>query len=477
MATIDDRGGPRWWLRRLEKELGGRQGQMQQMNAYYVGDHPLPFLTKAHNAKIRDEFRQLLESARSNFMRLVVDAAEERLRVEGFRLSATGDALTDQESWRIWQANQMDAESQTAFIEALVKGVCYLSVWAGEEFASIAVEDPLETVVAYTPGSNYRARDAALKVWADGVNGVRRATVYLPDGIYRFEAPAEPTESRAPAHSASALESGTAWKPLGGDVDFTGDAFVRNPLGVVPIVPLRNRPRLLCEGESELADVYRSQNLINGQLFLRCLAGYFGAHRQRWAVGLTLHEDEKGNPVEPFDVAIDRLWSTENPETKFGEFEQTDLSGYIKAIEQDVLHIAVTSRTPRHYLIEQGQSPSGDAIRSAEAGLVAKVRRKMRPFGEGLEEAVRLARLFQGEEDAPVDSEIVWADPQTRTEAETTDAVIKQFQAGLIPLEAAQAELGYTQTEIARFRSQRAADELEGLLRPPAAVETDEVAV
>ncbi|MCZ7537812.1 MAG: phage portal protein [Acidimicrobiia bacterium] len=159
---------------------------------------------------------------------------------------------------------------------------------------------------------------------------------------------------------------------------------------------------------------------------------------------------------------------------KFGEFEQTDLGGYISAIEQDVLHIAVTSRTPRHYLIEQGQSPSGDAIRSAEAGLVAKVRRKMRPFGECFEEVLRLARRFDGLGEPPPDSEIIWADPQTRTEAETTDAVIKKFQAGLIPWRTAVEDLGYTQTEIARMAGMRTLDQV---LQPTPSLAGEEDAV
>jgi hypothetical protein len=66
----------------------------------------------------------------------------------------------------------MDAQSQTAFLESLIKGVSYLSVWADEDGdgkADIAVEDPLQTIVAYEPGSNYRRRVAALKVWLDDV--------------------------------------------------------------------------------------------------------------------------------------------------------------------------------------------------------------------------------------------------------------------------------------------------------------------
>lgn len=458
---------PEWWRDKLLAELTKRQPQMQLMDAYYKGDHPLPFLTKAHNSKMRDEFRQLLEDSRANFMRLVVDVVEERMKVEGIRLSAESDPVGDAASWKIWQANQMDAESQAGFVEALVKGVSYLSVWSGEksgDYPVIAVEDPLQTIVGYEPGSNYRKRAAALKVWTDDWTGMRRANVYLPDGIYKYQAKTANEQAPAtPAGTAAANAEKPQWKQLDGDA-----GFVPNPLNIVPIVPLRNRPRLLCEGESELIDVFRIQNGINGFLFLLALAGYFGAHKQRWAVGMTLMVDHKGKPIEPFDIAIDRLITHENAEAKFGEFSATDLTGYIKAIEQKVLHIAVTTRTPRHYLIQEGQSPSGDAIQSAESGLVKKVERKQRPFGEGLEEAIGLARRFAGESDTPVDSEIVWADAATESPAVITDAVIKQFAGGLIPWEAALEKLGATQTEIQRYSAMRLSDALlQGIANPP----------
>lgn len=446
---------PLWWLYKLGAQLENRQSQMQLMDAYYTGDHPLPFLTKTHTAKIRNEFRQLLEDSKSNFMGLVVDTCEERLKVEGFRLSAANDKVADQKSWDIWQANGMDQESQTAFLETLVKGVTYLSVWEGEKYPTIAVEDASQTIVGYEPGSNYKRRAAALKMWVDDWTGKRRANVYLRDGIYKFEAPV--SDSEKPSLMSTVRNALTDDRPRWKELE---NEFVQNRFDVVPIIALRNRPRLLSEGTSELADVYHVQNGINGFIFLLALAGYFGAHRQRWAAGIALMEDANGKPMEPFDSAVDRLWMSENPEAKFGEFSQTALDGYIAAIEQKVSHIAITTRTPRHYLVQSGQSPSGDAIKSAESGLIRKVGRKQGPFGEGLEETLRVARRFAGEKDAPVDSEIVWADPQTRSEAEITDAVIKQYDGGLIPWEAALEKLGYTQTQIARFSAMRASDAL-----------------
>jgi hypothetical protein len=60
-----------------------------------------------------------------------------------------------------------------------------------------------------------------------------------------------------------------------------------------------------------------------------------------------------------------------------------------------------------------------------------------------------LARRFAGEPDAPVDSEIIWADPEIRTEGEVVDAAVKKYQAGLTPWYQTMEDIGYSQTKIA----------------------------
>jgi len=449
-------GAPEWWLWKLYGQLEARRGDMEKFDAYYRGDHPLPFITKAHEPKLFTEFRRMLEESRSNFCRLVVDAVEERMQIEGIRLS-TKSSRTDRKAWDIWQANQMDSDSNVAMIESLTMGVSYLSVWAGEKYPVIAVEDPRQTIVAYVPGTNYRERAAALKVWTDDWTGRIRANVYLPKGIYKFEqqsggggGPVVGPPTRWPGEaSAPPPARGSGGVPEARWVELESE-FAPNGVGVVPIVPLRNRPRLLCEGESELSDVTSVQNEINGLLFLRQLAAYFSSHRQRWASGIQMIKED-GTPNVTINTAVDQLWWNANPDGKFGDFEQTDLSGYIQSIEQMVGHIAITTRTPRHYLLPEGQEPSGDSVKAAESGLVKKIQRKMRPFGEGFEEALRLARLFSGAGSTPPNSEIVWADPQIRTEAEITDAAIKKLQAGLIDRRQALEDVGYTQTQIERI--------------------------
>ena len=147
------------------------------------------------------------------------------------------------------------------------------------------------------------------------------------------------------------------------------------------------------------------------------------------------------------------VWVNESPDGTFGEFGQTDLKPYLDAHERDIQDLAVITRTPRHYLFQSGQSPSGDAIQSAEQGLVAKAIAKMSDFSDPLEEAIRLARLFAGNKDNYVDSEVIWADPQTKDKKSNSDAIIGQYNAGLIDKGTALEELGYSPTQIERMES------------------------
>jgi hypothetical protein len=99
-----------------------RQTGISFYDAYYRGDHPLPWLAP----QAREEFRRILRMTRSNYMGLVVDAMTERLQVEGFRLADAeqGDAAT----WRIWQANNLDSDSDQGILEAAICGQSYMLV-------------------------------------------------------------------------------------------------------------------------------------------------------------------------------------------------------------------------------------------------------------------------------------------------------------------------------------------------------------
>jgi hypothetical protein len=158
-----------------------------------------------------------------------------------------------------------------------------------------------------------------------------------------------------------------------------------------------------------------------------------------------------------------------NPaDPELGEFEQTDLASMIAAIQMEVQHTGAISRTPYHYLLPQaGQPPSGESLKSAETGLVAKVRDSMLHTGESWEEVFRLNFAFRGDaRSQDLGAEVIWKDPESRTEAVHTDAMVK-WQTLNIPDEVIWEELGLSPRQIARIKELNAA-EAEALQVAPA---------
>jgi hypothetical protein len=447
-------GSPLWWLDNLQKKLQKRRSEIAVYDDYYEGRHPLAFASE----KFLKAFGGLFEAFADNWCDLVVDAVEERLNVTGFRLEA--DSRGDDAAWAMWQANNLDADSQMGITEALVNGLAAAIVWAGpnDTTPSITMEHPREVIVASAPG-NRRRRLAALKWWTDEDQGVEMATVYLPDAIYKYR-----TRTKAERRGMGAGQNAGSAKWV--ERDTPGEDWpLKNPLGVVPVVPLANRPRLLVPGVSEIKRVIPLQDAVNKLVTDMVVASEFSAFRQRWATGMDIPVDPETNqPIEPFRAAVDRLFMAEDAQTQFGEFGETNLANFVTAIEMVVQHIASQTRTPPHYFYLRGQFPSGESIKSAETGLVAKARRKMRHLGEDLEEVIRLG--FKVLDDPRADQpglETIWADPESRTEAEHVDATAKK-RALKVPLLQLWEDIGYSPQQIDRFKQMHAEEAALGLV-------------
>jgi hypothetical protein len=427
---------PAGMLRLLLARLDARHPAMERWNDYYEGRQPLAFASE----KFRDAFGGRFRAFSSNFCALVVDGTRERMEVTGFTYANSRSA---KRAWRIWQDNDMDAASQIAHTEALVKGIAYALVEPDQLGGdpTITIEDPFDAITCSDP-RNRRRRTGGLKRWMDE-EGHLNLVLYQPDLIWRLrsEGKWEPTNGGSFVLVADPQE-GEAW-PL------------QNRLGVVPLVPLPNRPRLRVEGRSEIDPVMSNQDAINKYRADALVAAEFAAFRQRWATGLEIPEDPKtGQPVEPFKAAVDRLWVVPPPdpddpnqtEAKFGEFSATDLAPYQAMIESEIGAMASISRMPYHYLLGQPQSvpPSGESLKSSEAGLVAKVNTSELHFGEGWEEVSRLTLLAVGDAGSKDRSSATeWRDPETRNEAVRTQSAVLAYQQGIITQPEARLALGY----------------------------------
>jgi hypothetical protein len=82
----------------------------------------------------------------------------------------------------------MDSEQKLAHTAALLAGRAFATVWPDDDGEpEIVLDGADQMIVQYREGSR-RNREAAMRHWIDD-DGVPMATLYRPDGIYKFQGP------------------------------------------------------------------------------------------------------------------------------------------------------------------------------------------------------------------------------------------------------------------------------------------------
>lgn len=440
----------------LESELVRRRVFSDEYEGYYRGVGKLKFAS--------DEFKKYhgerYKGFSDNWVQVVSDSPVERLTVNG--VLPVGATEADTESWRVWQENGLDSDSQLGFLGAVNAGRSFVLVWGNpndESTPEVTFEDASQCIVAYEPGSR-RARRAALKRWEDG--DVDYATLYLPDEVWKFQ------RSKLGASHKSSQER---------DVDTEADKWMPrevgtepfplpNPMGVVPVVELPNKPTLTRDPISDVAGVIAMQDAVNllwAQLFTATDIAAFPARivlgAERPMIPML---DESGNvvgerPVDMEKFAVDRVQFFQGENVKVAEWTAANLNAYTDIIEVAVGHIAAQTRTPQHYLIGKMANLSGDALIAAETGLVKRVEEKQIWFGQALREMFRLVALAQGNEakaKSISSGRVLWADPASRSLAQMADMLLKLKQIGF-PFEWLALKFGLTPTEVAQLLSMK----------------------
>jgi hypothetical protein len=402
---------------------------------------------------------------------LVVDSKLDRLEVSGI---TDRDANAAKRIWEeAWQANSMDAESKLGHGAALLDGRFYATVWADEQGRpDIALDDVTQMVVEFLDGSR-RRRTGALRRWKEA--GRVYATLYRPDGIYKFQGPTD---------SAHTPASSVEWEQR---VVPDEDWPLANPFGVVPVVEIRVNPRLapgnFPYARGEFAHCTGLIDRINLLTFLGLVVAFWMGFPLRGVLGARIRRrvlrDDDGNElidtetgkvrteaVAPFDAQPDAVFQFEEPEAKIAEFSAADRKNLSVFAELDQL--AVITKTPRHYFpLEQGMSNlSADAIMASEGGMHAAVTGHKASIGEGWEEVCRLAGRILGVE-LSQQASMEWMKHESRSLAEQADAFVKLAGSngnGLPWTAAAEVALNVTQDQLSRWQAQQAMNPLAKLI-------------
>jgi hypothetical protein len=428
---------PEQWALRLMTELEAERVGLRMLNDYYEGTQKLTYMHPELLAQFEGRMREVV----INWPRMVVDAVEERLDVEGFRRKDDPDA--DDTLWYWWQANRLDELSQQGHIDALTMRRSFVCIGApdpGTDFPRITVESPLEMWADIDPRT--RQVRAALRRWYDfegAIPGEERrlfATLYLPNSTTWYQV------------------EGDGWTVIDQD---------DHMLGVVPVVPLVNRPRLKIPlGVSELADVFPLSDAANKIATDMMVSAEFHAMPRRYALGFDKADfaAPDGSPLKTWQQVAGEVWATSasaQDGASVGQFPESQLTNFHNTINCLAQLVASMAGLPPYYFGQAADQPaSAQAIVASLNRLIKRSERKARSFGGTWEQAMRIAELVMTGAWNPASRQLetIWRNPATPTKAEQADASMKLYQSGITPLRQTREDLGYTAVQIERMEKQ-----------------------
>ena len=414
------------WMR--EQEIALRDGY-RLFRGYYRGEQ---------KSLVTDRMKEFIKQEltfRDNFCDVVVDVMAERLNVLGF--DSGGNDELSQLMWEWWQQNRMDLTQKIVHTEAIMLGDAYVMVdWDGENSRPrFQYQDPEMMLAHYNSGT--RRLDMISKKWVEQPTlddpKLTRLNLYYPDRIEKY---AERSGTWRQYQDEGEESWPTPWVNKQG-----------RPLGI-PVFHFKNRALSDDYGSSELADIIPLQDLLNKTLIDLTQVMDVQAFRQRWTLGII--------PPAQFDVTPGAVWSlTADNEggAQVGEFEGASTEGILRVMETLIQHIAGQSRTPQHLFHISGNYPSGEALKTAEAGLVKKVEERQVNFGNAWEDmmqmAVKLDILYGSGSDANLESILStsWDDPETRNELQMLQGLQIKLELGVTKHQIYR-ELGYTQVQV-----------------------------
>jgi Phage portal protein, SPP1 Gp6-like len=419
------------YLKWALKAISEAQEDYQRFEDYYMGEHELEFATD----RWKDVFGTVFEEFSDNWCQVVVDSVVHRMEIDGWKSEDDDDAALLAED--IWDRNTLEVEEDDLHTQTLVKGDAYLICQPdpeNESQAQIFYNDALDVSVQYD-SSNRRKLVRAAKRYTDA-DGSRWICIYTPERIQKWEIPSNTPEIQvlAVAEALEILPSGWLLRE-----DF------ENQYGEVPVFHFKNRALGSTHGISELKNVIPMQNSVNKLLMDMMVGSEFGHYRQKYIAG-------GGHPKDGWKAGAMRLWATTDPNAKFGEFGQIDLESVTRAIDLVVGHIGKTTMTPMHYLRSSGDMPSGEALKTAESGLIKKCIGRQKQWGAAWSKAMSFAILIETGSQPLSPVKPVWQSPETRHVLEQAQTAQLKSVLG-IPLEILWSEhFGYTEEEIAQFK-------------------------
>lgn len=383
-----------------------------------------------------------------NWPRVVVDTVVARQQLRGMYLP--GESKADPQLAAIASASNLAAQLKMFNRDRRIFGRAFMSVGTNElnpKLPLIRAESPTE--MAATIDVRHEIVTSAARFYGtDPETGVSptNLTLYMPD------------------YTVWAVQQDGGWFETDRD---------NHGLGQVPVVMhLNNRMSGgAMVGESSMLDIIGLTDSVARSLTNMQFAQEAHGIPRMWMTGVNRQDfiDPKtGEPIPAFKAYFDAIHTLTDAGAKIGQLTAADLKNFETAVRLYGTQAATVTGFPARYFgITTVNPSSGEGIEGEEAELVQRVEAENLEVGVTLGWVGALALRFAGGQQIQgslVDAD--WFDPSTPTVAQRADAVVKQYQTGLISRQGAWDELGWSQTRKDReteYLKQEAAQTLDAL--------------
>ncbi len=440
------------YLRAVIASQNDMEKAIERNRLFYDGEQGIK-LTPRQREYIGDIANDLDKQAFANLCRRTVEIPLERLRIDQVLPNEDDSIEYSKVVAEWWKDGGLD-KVQSELYEDALRDKCGVIIVAYDREKG----QPTFTVNELFDGKNGQIRlhyseDTdqlmyASKRWRSWDNqsqtatGPTRLTVYFDDRIERYE-----DDSKAP----------DGWRlldPL--EVDPTG--LTPNPqpwtdTGEVDGIPLGNPVIPFWNpGNSELDDVLMPQKALNKSIADFISTSDMHGFPILTATGIVWPTDSSGK-ITPPEVGPASILFTPNEEGKFGRIEPSDLKSTFDVSIMGWIQIVSIIKGWPMQLFTKGAPPSGEALKTMEASLIAQVERKQSVFGDAWRDAFGLgARLDQMHNEGADFSEkrlkFDWHPAAPRDRKTQAEAQSIEWTSQEIPIEQRWIEAGYTPEEI-----------------------------
>jgi hypothetical protein len=435
------------------------QYRLRRIGRYVRGNQDPPYVPRGVNA----EYRWIARKARRNFLPLVISVVSENLHIDGYRQSGTttnevAAAQRPQPEWDAFRANRMVSRQHGVHRSVIKYGSSYVIVLPGsmtseeEQSANVPVIRPVSPrrlTAFYADDVDDEWPQFAIEVNIVNIpDGTAKMIVYVYDEQYRYILTGNVVANQPNAQLTIASP---------GDILLQGQPVVaEHGLGLCPVVRFLYENDL--DGEEdcvgEIEPLMPIQDQINFDTFNLMISTQFAAFRQRYVAGMA-PVDEEGREQAPFRPGVDRVWASDDPATKFGEFGETALQPYSLVREDGIRHMSTISQVPPYHLLGQVANMSAEALAAARDGLDRKIEELQANLTDPWRNVFRLTNLASGNMAGWNDlfGSVMWRDTSARAFGATIDGLTKASQMLGVPAEELWARIpGATADDVAAWQ-------------------------